>query len=300
VTLPKTVALALIAGALVPAGAAASTPVVAYVTSGARSAPKVWLTSGTGARARELGAGDQPLVSPNGKLVAVQRVASHGSALLIYSARAMVLARFFDISKFAATPLAWSPDSRYLAVGDVGGLTIVDTSSERATAIVRGFVAGASFAPSGPDRIVFGLSASQSPSDPVNLYRAGPNGGVTQLTRDGRSLNPVWGARGIAFDRLTRRRGNAPVYQIFLLSAGRARRITHLRVPPLLDGLVPVAVAAGGTRMLAEYVGEDTSDAMGRQPQHSPRPRAEGSWQSGDRVGDLARRRPGAGRRGRL
>ena len=41
---------------------------------------------------------------------------------------------------------------------------------------------------------------------------------------------------------------------------GSARRqITHTKVPALLEGLVPMQFSSDGTRLLAEYVGQDTS-----------------------------------------
>ena len=39
------------------------------------------------------------------------------------------------------------------------------------------------------------------------------------------------------------------------------RRLTHIPVSALSQGLVPLAFSANGNRLLAEFEGEDTSDA---------------------------------------
>ena len=41
----------------------------------------------------------------------------------------------------------------------------------------------------------------------------------------------------------------------------RVRKLTHVRVGPLVQGLVPLAFSADGARLLAEFEGEDTSEA---------------------------------------
>jgi hypothetical protein len=71
----------------------------------------------------------------------------------------------------------------------------------------------------------------------------------------------VWGPRYIAYDR-ERMRHEAPEYQIWLASAGgvRVRRVTHISVGSLTEGLVPLAFSGGG-RLLAELEGEDTIGA---------------------------------------
>ena len=43
---------------------------------------------------------------------------------------------------------------------------------------------------------------------------------MKRLTNDGRSLNPVWGPRYIAYDRERLRRNDAPLYQIWLRAPG--------------------------------------------------------------------------------
>jgi Tol biopolymer transport system component len=179
---------------------------------------------------------------------------------------------YFNLATETATPLAWSRDQRYLAVqltsvanaGSGLGLAVIDLGLHTVKTIARGQIYGASFAPNGSDRIVYGRAGSSSLSAPVNVFLSNPDGsGQSALTRDGRSLNPVWGRLGIAFDKRRLRRNDAPVYQIWLRSASGSsvRRLTNIRVRSLASGLVPLAFSADGKRLLAQFEGQDTSEA---------------------------------------
>jgi dipeptidyl aminopeptidase/acylaminoacyl peptidase len=219
-------------------------PLVAFVRGTLRLS--VWVGAAGGGRARRLGPGADPLISPNGAYVAAAQLGSGGTGLVLYTIGGAAR-RFFAHEPAGAAPLAWSPDSRYLAValnpttaGSTrgAGLALIDTRTMRVARIARGVIEGASFAPVGAARIVYASSSSM------------------------RFTAPVWGALGIAFARERLRAGGAaPVYQVWLKRGSRLTRLTDLRVPMLLDGLRPVQFSADGRRLLAEYVGEDTSQA---------------------------------------
>ncbi len=273
--------LGAIAALPATAGAAGETQIaiprrIAYVTSSlAKPQPQVWAALGNGSEPRLLGPGSSPLLAPNGALVAAALFgAEHGPSLALYTVAGAAPLRVGDLAVQTAMPLAWSPDSRYLAVSLVStavknvakssGLGILDTTTGTLTRIATGIVYGASFAPDGSDRVVFGRAGSQSGSAAVDLYVAAAGGGrLVRLTRDGRSLNPVWGGAGIAYDRERLRRNDAPVYQIWLrrTRGGAPRRLTSIRVRSLVSGLVPLGFSRDGTRLLAEFVGQDTSEA---------------------------------------
>ena len=87
--------------------------------------------------------------------------------------------------------------------------------------------------------------------------------GGQQLTRDGRSLYPVWGPDLIAFDHERLRERADPAYALWVMSpeGARPRQLARTRVPPLHEGLVPLGFSADGAKLLAEYVGADTSRA---------------------------------------
>jgi hypothetical protein len=71
------------------------------------------------------------------------------------------------------------------------------------------------------------------------------------------------GPSAIAFDRERLRRQAAPAYQVWLMqpSGSQAAPLTDLAIPPLLDGLVPLAFSGDGRWLLAQYEGLDTSQA---------------------------------------
>lgn len=220
------------------------------------SAPKLW--SG--------------LPSPNGAYYARTSVSSAGNTYTrLYSRSGKELMSYTDpsgSSAITATPLAWSRDSRYLAVSastsstDVDNLAIIDTRTMTAKTIVNGHVGSASFAPAGvgepADELVFDEYSGTSTTDSVNLYEMAATGGaVKQLTTNGQSAEPVWGRRGIFFDRvqLGTSAEPMPVY-LSLLSGGKARQLTHAKIGTGAVGLVPIAVSANGNRLIANFVSE--------------------------------------------
>lgn len=248
-----------------------TTSLITYIRSATSSAPAVWIAAANGGNPHKLAAGDGALLAPSGAEVAVGNVvSSKGTALELYAPSGRLIRGYFTAAKVAATPLAWSSNSRYLAValastsvsGAGSGLALIDTSTMRARTVARGYIYGASFNPAG-GVVVFGKASSQRGNAPVDLYVANSYGGpANQLTTNGHSLAPLWVKKGIVFDRETSRgQSKAPVYQLWLMSGSTASQLTHLKVPALLDGLVPVAASSDGNRILASYDGEDTENA---------------------------------------
>ncbi len=273
--LASLIALAL---ALAPSGRAAvdaaaySGPkLIAFATSSPKSpAVQVWVANVAGTHASKLGEGDAPRVAPDGAYVV--SASNDGNALNVYSTSGGAPRRFV-VKDAVPYPIAISPDSRYVAVGldnnatnggSTGGLAVIDTTTDILKVVAHGVVYGAGFAVDGSDRIVFGLSKSEQYTAPVDLYEVAPNGsGLIQMTKDGTSLYPIWGARGIAFDheRLVKSTGQED-FEVWLMgSSGAITHLTNMKIPPLLDGLVPVDVSADGNRLLADYEGTDTSNA---------------------------------------
>jgi hypothetical protein len=268
-----------VVAAIVAAGAAAtasgsssSAAGLAYASGGTTGLPSVWVASASGANAHKVGTGGFPVLSPNGKLVVAEGFGPHGPAFTIYSATGGAAHRFGDINHYGGGPFAWSPDSRYVAVGlldttatrKVGnsGVEIVDTQTWTATKVASGVVQGVSAAPSAPDRFVYGLSSSQAIPSTTNLFAVTPGAAPARLTTNGRSYFPVWGARGIAFDSVQYVRNKAPAYSISLLNNGRVTSITQMKVNLLQDGPQPVAVSANGRYLVANFLGEDTMNAV--------------------------------------
>lgn len=246
---------------------------IAYDTGTATAGPYDWVANANGSHARRLGPGLQPLISPSGGYVASGLNASKGPALVLYSTSGAGPQSFFNAATVSAEPVAWSPDSRYVAVelsstqikARQDGLAVIDTKTMRATTISSGkMISGASFNPSasGGDRLVYG-TFSLTRDAPSNLYTVGPTGAnPRQLTYDNHSLLPVWGAKGIVYVRETPRGSQyAPVYQLWLRSGSTTTELTHLKVGQLVSGLAPLSISSDGNRILAEFGGQDTSYA---------------------------------------
>jgi hypothetical protein len=248
---------------------------LAYGTGSETSPLQVWAAGPNGAPPELLGAGLEPLLSPDGELVAASLSDSgSGPALAVYSVAGAPARTYASLKSVSAQPLAWSPDSKYLAVSLVStavkniakgsSLAVIDLETGAMTTIAHGIAEGASFAPEGSDRLAYGLTGSYQLTAPVNIRISAPDGsGALTFTSDGRSLNPVWGSAGIAYDRERLRHLEAPIYQIWLApsAGGGARQLTHVKANPLVEGLVPLAFSADGSRLLAELEGQDTSAA---------------------------------------
>jgi len=269
--------LLVVAPAATGGTSAFSETYLAYTTGTATSPSQVWAAGAGGAPAKLLGAGEEPLLSPSGGLVAASVSAAgsgEGPALAVYHVDGAPALDYASANSVSAIPLAWSSDSKYLAVSLIStavkniaegsSLAVIDLETGTMTTVAHGIVEGASFAPEGSDRLAYGLTSSYQSLAPVNVHISAPDGsGARLFTHDGRSLNPVWGAGGIAFDRERLRHLAFPAYQLWLAPAagGAARQLTHVKVNTLVSGLVPIAFSADGLRLLAEFEGQDTSAA---------------------------------------
>jgi len=252
---------------------AATQPGLAYETGTSAANPEVWLAGADGRDGHRLGSGSAPRLAPNGRLIAVSSVAGVRQALTLYSSSGTIVGRFFNAVAQRAVAQAWSPDSRYLAVvlsstdpaSDASsGLAVIDTRAGSYRVLAHGTIYGASFAPDRSDRLVYARAATSSLTSRVNVHIANADGtGDRALTRDGRSLYPLWGRLGIAFDRERLRRHADPAYELAMMSPDGTRTavIAAVRVPPLFNGLVPLAFSDDGARLLAEYEGAETSQA---------------------------------------
>jgi hypothetical protein len=267
------------AGAGVSIGPSTATPTVAYVMQSGNSQPVVWTIHVDGTQNTRIGPGFTPLISPSAQQIAASLFGANpsngetGPALAVYSTSGGTTQTYFNLAGETVEPLAWSRDDRYVAVdiqstklknaARLSGLGVVDTMTGTTKVIARGQIFGASFAPNGSDEIVYGRSAAQTLTAPVNVFRSTVDGsGTTALTRDGRSLFPLWGPKAIVYDRERLRREDAPVYQLWLRSpSGKTRRLTNIRVRTLVSGLTPLAFSADGSKLLAQFVGQDTNEA---------------------------------------
>jgi hypothetical protein len=87
-----------------------------------------------------------------------------------------------------------------------------------------------------------------------------------RLTSDHRSSDPLWGPEKIVFVKTIEagKRKYAPKNELYLMNPqGKGvKRLTKTKVPQLLQGLFPTEWSADGSRLLAEFEGQDTSYAV--------------------------------------
>jgi hypothetical protein len=257
--------LAVAAAVLVAAPAAQATLV--YVKKPNSAKPQVWLARDDGSHGRRLGIGTWPTISPDGRWVAWQTLESRARVMLVKatgrSPRRIV--RSSQVGEFR-----FSGDSKKLGIAVNSRLMVYDLPTRTGFTAAHGNIRGFSFS-GDSGSVVYGTSgrsdAVDAPSDLYALeFDAGPR---TRVTRDRKSLNPLWLPDGsIVFDRMRHREGDAPSYNLFSIHAdgGALRRLTSLRIPPLLSGLMPLEASADGRRLLAEFVGQDTSVGFAVNP----------------------------------
>jgi WD40-like Beta Propeller Repeat len=258
-----TVILAALAGAAVWAAPAQARMV--YVKNPAGAEPTVYVASDRGKNPRRLGIGRAPTISPDGRWVAfvtspTAAVAEMETVVLQKlssgSQRVVMRSRGFDSLRFA-------PDARKLgAVANGKRVRVYDIVADTVHTAAKGNIRGYSFSPDSGS-IVVGRAENEKFQSPSDLYTGPALGGkrLVRITEFGRAMNPVWGSTEILFDRFRRRRGDAPAFNLWAVEPkadGALRRLTRLRIPRLVSGLVPLEVSSDARRMLAVFTGQNT------------------------------------------
>jgi hypothetical protein len=219
----------------------------------------VWVARDDGTQARRIGAGHSPTVSPDGRWVAWIQSGSPDRVMMRLADRSRK-ARVVDRSAFVGE-LRFSPDSKSLGLVLSRRLFVYDIREREAVKAASGVIRGFSFSPDS-GAVVYGTSGRSDAIDaPSDLYYFTLAERVRRrITRDRKSLNPLWGPTGIIHDRMNARAGDAPSYNLFEIQpdGGSLRRITRLRIPALVSGLVPIELADSGKRLLAGFIGQDT------------------------------------------
>jgi Tol biopolymer transport system component len=263
--LRTTVALFVAASFAVTAPAGAT---IVYERSPFR--PTVWAAADDGSARVQLASGELPKISPDGTTVAYET---------LYRGSTRPTLRVIPVtggtSRLLLKPVwfsfGFSPDSRTIAAvtgKEVGRkrLVLIDVATGAVRKVDSGQFSGFSFSPDSA-RLVYARAPRDDypPHSDLFTVPVAAGGAPTALTTNHRSVDPVWGAPGIAFVKLRKptRKGDAYKQDIYLSDTATAaiRRITTTKVPFLLSGLDPVAWSADGTRLLAEFGGQDTSYA---------------------------------------
>jgi Tol biopolymer transport system component len=248
------------------AAAAPASATIVYEKSPFR--PTVYAAADDGSARVQLASGELPKISPDGTTVAYETPYRGSTRPTL-----RVIPVTGGASRLLLKPVwfsfGFSPDSKTIAAvtgKEVGRkrLVLIDVASANVRTVAHGQFSGFSFSPDSASLVYArALKDAYPPRSDLNVAPVA-EGLSTQVTTDHRSVDPVWGAAGIAFVKLRKptRKGDAYKQDIYLLDpAGVVRRLTTTKVPFLLSGLDPVAWSADGTRLLAEFGGQDTSYA---------------------------------------
>ena len=265
----KTLAALLVVAALlaIPASASAS---LAFVRNPLN--PTVYVAKDNGSKSHKVEHGYSPHVSPDGAAVAYfHETAGHGTELKLAGAGGGS-GRTLMVGFREPSQLAFSPDAELVAAlrgGELGKrkLVLITVATGAQKVVASGYFSGFSFSPEG-DQLVFAKANSERYPPRSDVFRVSAAGGkAVALTRDHRSIDPLWGPKGkIVFAKMldAKKRKYGPKNELYLMNEkGKAvKRLTHTSVDPLLQGLFPTAWSANGKRILAEFGGQDTSYAV--------------------------------------
>jgi Tol biopolymer transport system component len=266
---PVTIAIAAALIAASPAGAT-----ITYEKAPNTSHPSIWIANDDGSAAKRLAGGshggDQPVIAPDGSAVLFTARSTANPALAVVPAAGGPVR---ILGRNTQGTYVWSPDSKTVAaeLGSVPRtqrLVLIDVASGQIRTVVRGEIEGVSFSPDGT-RIAYARGpAGRGFPGRTDIYTAAVTGGPpTRITSTHADAQPVWGTTAIAFAHYakSRRREDNPKSNIWLVNpdgSGR-RQLTHQRAAFLLTGPSPLEFSADGTRLLAEFGGQDTSYGEG-------------------------------------
>jgi hypothetical protein len=285
---------ALVLAAL-PALPAAAQATLTYVRNPLH--PTVYVAQDDGSGAKKIEAGELPRVSADGNWVAYLHQGPKTTQELKLAPTGGGPSRTLMVDFREPSSLEWSPDSTRLAAkrgSELGKrkLVVIDIASGTQQVVAEGFFSGFSFSPSGFE-LVYAKTGSERFPPRTDLFRTEtPPPGVVnvqapqtyRLTVDHRSSYPVWGPRKIVFVKTleAKKRKYGPKNELYLFDpVGKGvRRLTHTKVPLLLQGLVPTDWSNSGNQLLAEFEGQDTSYAVKVNPKSgAERPVAEAGEQ---------------------
>jgi Tol biopolymer transport system component len=252
--------------ALVMAAPAHATLIYNKNPSGGKP-PRVYVANNNGTHPHRIGKGRAPLISPDGRWVAWIAPGSPERVLMRLADRSR---KPRTVAKSSAVgDLHFSPDSKSLGIVLGTRLWVYNIHDRESVKAASGHIRGFAFAPDSGS-VAFGTAGRNDAfGAPADLYSFDvAHKTRARITRDRKSLNPLWGPDGIIHDRQTTRQNDSPSYNLFEIQpdGGSLRRITSLRSVPLVSGLVPLELSANGKRLLAELEGQDTSAGFAVNP----------------------------------
>ena len=266
-----TAAFALAAPAAAGAADAGPFQTIAYSKYFSTKPSQVWSITDGGTPQKQSNDAFAPVVSPNAGLI-VYEVSTRSSYKIMLTKAGSGTSTTRTLAKDAVggADIAWSPDSLQIAavVGpEIGkqSLVIINIPDLSRRVVATGYFNGASFSPDGT-KIAYGRSAKDSPTSARDVWVAPVAGGKpVNITKDGKSVAPVWGPSQIAFSHLAKpaKKEDYPKANLQAINGdGTGRKVlTKVKIPFLLAGLYATAWSADGTRLLAEFGGQDYSEA---------------------------------------
>lgn len=292
---PKLLLPALVIAALLalPAGASAT---LSYVKNPFNST--VFVAGDDGSGARKVETGHNPRVAPNGLSVAYLHEGAKNAQELKIAPATGGPGKTLMTNLREALYVTWSPDSKTIAAlrgPELGKrkLVLIDVATGLQSVVAQGFFSGFSFSPDGTE-IAYAVAASEKYPPRSDVFRFPvPIPGVVnvrapepvRLTKDRRSSQPLWGPERIVFVKTLdgKKRKYGPKNELFLMSpqGKQVKRLTRTKVPPLLQGLFPTDWSANGSRLLAEFQGQDTSYAVVVNPKTGAQRPVAGTGESG-------------------
>lgn len=292
---PKLLLPALVVAALLalPAGASAT---LSYVKNPFNST--VFVANDDGSGAKKVEAGHNPRVAPNGLSVAYLHEGPKNAQELKIAPATGGPGKTLMGNLREAFYVTWSPDSKTIAAlrgPELGKrkLVVIDVATGLQSVIAQGFFSGFSFSPDGTE-IAYAVAKSEKFPPRSDVFRFPvPIPGVVnvrapeavRLTKDHRSSQPLWGPQKIVFVKTVdgKKRKYGPKNELFLMNSQgkQVKRLTHTKVPPLLQGLFPTDWSANGARLLTEFQGQDTSYAVVVNPKTGAQRPVAGTGESG-------------------
>ena len=257
----------LLGGAIALVMAAPAQATLTYVKGQSGEQPVVYAADDDGTNAHKLGKGESPAVSPDGRWVAWVAPGDTSRVMMRLADRSRKARKVVQTA--VVGDLQFSPDSKSLGIVANTRLWVYDIHDRESVKAASGNIHGFSFSPDSK-KVAFGTSgrndAAGALSDLYSYDIAAKS--RYRITRDRKSLNPLWTAGGIVHDRQKQRENDAPTYNLFEIQpdGGSLRRITSLRMGPLMSGLVPVEMSGNGKRLLAELEGQDISAGFAVNP----------------------------------
>jgi Tol biopolymer transport system component len=291
---PKLLLPALVVAALLALPATASAT-LSYVKNPFNST--VFVANDDGSGVRKVETGHNPHVAPNGLSVAYLHEGAKNAQELKIAPATGGPGKTLMTNLREAFYVAWSPDSKTIAAlrgPELGKrkLVLIDVATGLQSIVAQGFFSGFSFSPDGTE-IAYAVAKSEKYPPRSDVFRFPvPIPGVVnvrapepvRLTSDHRSSQPLWGPQKIVFVKtLGKNRRYGPKNELFLMNpqGKQVKRLTHTKVPPLLQGLFPTDWSANGNRLLTEFQGQDTSYAVVVNPKTGAQRPVAGTGETG-------------------